>query len=193
MSLECCIRSIAPRALPHQDGTLNHLLHQCFAAVDAAKLCLHDSDSLRQLYNALVYCQSLVLLAIACDRPVGAGSVGSTTQLLGQLSGAITDAGLNDSRTLNMLRELDTDAYLGARRVFWTSFILDRFYASSRSKDMMLPFHAGSVLRDDHQALCGDVGYHLARKHLINSLGQNLTGCRRFRDRRPNHSGDSSW
>jgi hypothetical protein len=53
-----------------------------------------------------------------------------------------------------------------ARRVFWAAFILDRFHASGHSKDMMLPLQAGSLSRDDHTALGGDVGYHLARKSL---------------------------
>ena len=105
-----------------------------------------------------------MLLAVASDRPSAAGTVGSTAQLLGQISGCIADAGLNDARTLSILRDHDQDTYLTARRVFWTAFMLDRFHASSRSKDIMLPLHAGSLSRDDHQALGGDIGYHLARK-----------------------------
>lgn len=65
-----------------------------------------------------------------------------------------------------MLREHDQDTYLAARRVFWTAFILDRFYAAGRSKDIMIPLHSGSPSRDDHAALGGDISYHLARKRL---------------------------
>ena len=165
LSLEGCIRSFAPRALPQTDLSLNQLLHQCVAAVDTAKHTLHDADSLRQFYNSLVYCQSLILLALASDRP-GPATVGSIAQLLGQLAGCITDAGLNDSRTLNMVKEQDREVYLTARRVFWAAFILDRFHASGHNKDIMLPLQSGVLSRDDYSALGGDVGFHLARKCL---------------------------
>lgn len=161
LSLDVCVRSFAPRALPQIDASVTQLLHQTFASVDAAKLTIHDLDSSRQLYNNLVYCQSLLLLAIASDKP-GPGLVGSLSQLLGQIAGCISDAGFNDTRILNTLKEQDQDAFQGARRVFWTAMILDRFHASSRSKDIMLPLHSGSLSRDDYAAL-GDLGYHLAR------------------------------
>jgi hypothetical protein len=168
LCLEGCIRSFAPRALPQTDLSLNQLLHQCVAAVDAAKHTLHDADSPRQFYNTLVYCQSLILLALASDRP-GPATVGSIAQLLGQLAGCIADAGLNDARTLNTMKEQDREIYLTARRVFWTAFIIDRFHASGHSKDLMLPLHSGGLSRDDHLALGGDVGYNLARKLLTNT------------------------
>lgn len=106
-----------------------------------------------------------MLLAVASDRP-GPGTVGSTAQLLGQIAGFITEMGLNDSRVLNVLRDQDQEVFQTARRVFWTAFILDRFHASSRSKDILLPLHSGSLSRDDYSAL-GEVGYHLARKSLL--------------------------
>jgi hypothetical protein len=102
------------------------------------------------------------MLAIASDRPEP-NAVISTAQLLGQIAGSISETGLNDSKVLNVLREQDHEVYQTSRRVFWTAFILDRFHASSRSKDIMLPLHVGSLSRDDYAAL-GDVGYHLARK-----------------------------
>jgi hypothetical protein len=163
LSLEGCIRSIAPRALPQTDLSLNQLLHQCVAAVDAAKHTLHDADNTRQFYNSLVYCQTLILLALASDRP-GPATVCSIAQLLGQITGCISDAGVNDSRTLNRLKEQDREVYLAARRVFWTAFILDRFHACSHSKDIMLPLQSGGLSRDDYTALGGDVGYNLARE-----------------------------
>lgn len=165
LALEGCVRSFASKALPQIELSLNQLLQHCFTSVDAAKYCLTDADTSRQFYNNLVYCQSLILLAAASDRP-GPGVVGSTAQLLGQIAGCITDAGLNDSRTLNILREQDHEVFQTARRVFWTAFILDRFHASSRSKDLMLPLHSGSLTRDDYSAL-GEVGYHLARELLL--------------------------
>jgi hypothetical protein len=165
LALEGCIRSFAPRALPHSELSLNQLLHQCVAAVDAAKHTLHDADNSRQFYNSLVYCQCLILLALASDRP-GPATVGSVAQLLGQLAGCIADAGLNDARTLNALKEQDREVYLNARRVFWTAFIMDRFHASGHSKDIMLPLQSGGLSRDDHLALGGDVGYNLAREYV---------------------------
>jgi hypothetical protein len=167
LALEGCIRSFAPKSLPQIEMTPNQLLQQCFAAVDTAKYYLSDTDSSRQFYNHLVYCKTLVLLAAACDRP-GSGGVGSTSQLLGQIAGCFADAGMNDSRVLNVLREQDLESFYAARRVFWTAFILDRFHASARSKDLMLPLHSGSLSRDDYVAL-GDVGYHLARKFFSDS------------------------
>ena len=89
--------------------------------------------------------------------------MGSTAQLLGQIAGCFTDAGLNDATTLYMLKGQDLEMFQTARRVFWTAVILDRFHASSRSKDLLLPIHTGSLSRDDYSAL-GEVGYHLARK-----------------------------
>lgn len=163
LSLEACIRSFTPRSLPQNELSLNQLLHQCVAGVDAAKHTLHDADNLRQFYNSLVYCQSLVLLALASDRP-GPAVVGSVAQLLGQLAGCITDAGLNDSRTLNMIKSQDRELYLTARRVFWTALVIDRFHASEHNKDIMLPLQTGGLSRDDFTALGGEVGYHLARE-----------------------------
>lgn len=161
IALEACVRNFAAKSLPPTELSPNQLLQQCFTAVDAAKYCLGNSDYSQQLYNNLVFCQSLILLATASDRP-GSVVVGSTAQLLGQLAGCITDLGLNDSKTLNVLKEQDFEAFQIARRVFWTAFILDRFHASSRIKDLMLPLHVGSLTRDDYSAL-GEVGYHLAR------------------------------
>jgi hypothetical protein len=166
LSLEGCIRSIAPRALPQNDLSLNQLLHQCVAAADSAKHTLHDADSSRQFYNGLVYCQSLILLALASDRP-GPATVCSISQLLGQLAGCISDEGVNDLRTLSKFKEQDREVYLTARRVFWSAIILDRFHASSHSKDLLLPLQSGGLSRDDYAALGGDVGYHLARKFLV--------------------------
>lgn len=141
----------------------NQLIRQSFAAVDAAKHELTDLDAARQFFNNLVYCQSLVFLTIASDRP-GPGVVGSTAELLGRLAGSITDMGLNDAKTLASLRDQDFDIYQAARRTFWVAFILDRFHASSRSKDIVLPLFCGSVSRDDFDSL-GAVAYHLARMY----------------------------
>ncbi|USP81720.1 uncharacterized protein yc1106_08994 [Curvularia clavata] len=161
MTLEVCIRSLASKALPPLEVTLNQLLQQCFTSVDAASYCLHDSDSSRQFYNHLVYCQSMILLAAASDRP-GPAVVGSTTGLLARISASIADAGINDSRTLTTMKEQDVELYYTARRVYWTALILDRFHASSRSKDMMIRRYSGTLSKDDHTAL-GEVGYFLAR------------------------------
>lgn len=86
-------------------------------------------------------------------------------QLLGQLAGSIDEAGLNDARTLSALKEQDREAYLSARRVFWTALIVDRFYASAHNKNIKLELHTGGLSRDDHSALGGDVGFHLAREY----------------------------
>jgi hypothetical protein len=160
LSLECCIRSFASKALPPLADTLSQLLQQCFNSVDSAKYCRSDADSSRQLYNNLVFCQALILLASASDRP-DSGVTGTTTELLGQIAGCIVSTGLNDSRILDVLKEQDQDLYHTARRVFWTAFVLDRFHASSRSTNAVIPLLSGTLSHEDRSAL-GEVGYHLA-------------------------------
>ena len=162
LSLECSLRSSAPRALPPTDFTLNQMLHQCFEVVDAAKHTLDDPDHSRQFFNNLVYCQSLVLLFVASDRPKP-GTVGNAAELLGRIAGVITEIGLDDAKTLASLRDQDTELYQASRQTFWVAFILDRFHASSRSKNIMLPLHEGSPSREDFKLL-GEEAYHLIRK-----------------------------
>jgi hypothetical protein len=183
--LEGCIRSIASKALPSIDISLNQLLQQCFTSVDAANYCLHDTDNSRRFYNHLVYCQSLILLAAASDRPAP-GIIGSTTGLLGRISACIADAGINDSRTLTAMKEQDLEVYQTARRVYWTALIIDRFHASSQSTDMMIRRYSGKLSRDDYSAL-GEVGYHLARKcGSIHVIRHQLMFIRCCPDRRSN-------
>jgi len=162
LSLECSIRSFAPKALPLADTSLNQLVHQCLETVDAAQHMLSDTDSSRQLYNNLVFCQSLAFLTIASDKP-GPSLVGNTADLLGRLVGRISELGLNDAKTVAALREQNQDSFETSRRLFWTTFILDRFYASSRNKDLALPLYSGSVSRDDYNIL-GEYAYQLTRK-----------------------------
>lgn len=162
LSLECSIRSSAPRSLPPTETNVNQILHQCFDLVDSAKYALDDPDHARQFFNNLVYCQSLVLLFIASDRPKP-GTVGNSAELLGRIAGVVTEIGLDDGKTLSALREQDIELYQAARQTFWVAFILDRFHASSRSKNLMLPVHEGSPSRDDHKLL-GEEAYHLVRK-----------------------------
>lgn len=162
LSLESAVRSLAPKSLPQTDFNLSSLLQQSSLAVEAANWSLDDSDDSRQFYNHVIFCQSLILLAIAGDRPASA-NVKSPSLLLGQINGVITLNRLNDSTVLNMLKQQDLELFQSARRVFWVARILDTFHACSRSKDTMLDHRASELLRDDLQAL-GEVGYHLARK-----------------------------
>ncbi|KAF1977316.1 hypothetical protein BU23DRAFT_550647 [Bimuria novae-zelandiae CBS 107.79] len=161
LSLECSIRSVAPRALPPNDASVNQMLHQCSEVIDAARHTLDDSDHFRQFFNNLVYCQSLVFMFIASDRPKP-GTVGNSAELLGRIAGVVTDIGLDDAKTLASLREQDFELYQAARQTFWVAFILDRFHASSRSKNIMLPLHEGSPSREDYKLL-GEEAYHIAR------------------------------
>jgi hypothetical protein len=138
-------------------------VQQCSDLLDQAQHTLSDSNSARQFFNNIVYCQALVFLIIASDRP-GPSASGSAAEYFGRLAGRISDMGINDSKTLATLREQDHETYDDSRRLFWVSFILDRFYASSRSKDAALPLQCGSVSRDDFNAL-GEAGYHLAREY----------------------------
>ena len=164
LALECSIYSFAPRALPPTDLSLSQRLHQCFEVINSAEHTLGDSDSSRQFFNGLVFCQSLAFLFIASDRP-GPGTVGSPSGLLGRLAGIISEIGLNDAKTLAALRDQDYELFQAARQTFWVAFILDRFHASSRTKDLMLPLYCGSLSREDFKIL-GEEAYHLARKSL---------------------------
>ncbi|KAF1997370.1 hypothetical protein P154DRAFT_283132 [Amniculicola lignicola CBS 123094] len=161
LALECAIRSLNPLALPAPEMTPHQLIQKSSEIVDAAQHTLGDNDNSRQFYNGLVYCQSLIFLILASDKP-GSSASGTTVELLGRLAGRISDLGLNDSKTLATLRDQNFDNFEAARRVFWCSFILDRFHASSRTKDTALPLYCGTVSRDDFNAL-GEGGYHLAR------------------------------
>lgn len=137
-------------------------MQQCSELLDQTQHTLSDVNNSRQFFNNIVYCQALVFLIIASDRP-GPSASGNTAEYFGRLAGRISDMGLNDSKTLATLREQDHESFDDSRRVFWVSFILDRFYASSRSKDAALPLQCGTVSRDDFNAL-GEAGYHLARE-----------------------------
>ncbi|KAJ4359843.1 uncharacterized protein N0V89_000399 [Didymosphaeria variabile] len=153
--------AIIKASLPPSETSVNEMLHHCFDVVDAAKYTLDDSDHARQFFNNLVYCQSLVLLFIASDRPKP-GTVGNSAELLGRIAGVVTEIGLDDAKTLASLREQDLELYQAARQTFWVAFTLDRFHASSRSKNLMLPIHEGSPSREDHKLL-GEEAYHLVR------------------------------
>jgi len=107
-----------------------------------------------------VFCQSLLFLVIAADKPVMGNTV-AASELLGRLAGRISALGLNDAKTMTSFRDQDRETFDEARRLYWAFFILDRFVASSRDRDATTPTHA-ALSRDDFVAL-GDVGYHLAR------------------------------
>lgn len=162
LTLECSVRSFATRALPPIEITTIQLIHQCYEAVNAIVNMLSDADNLQDLFNHLIYCQSLLFLLIASDRP-SPGRVGSTSRLLGLVAGCINETSINNANVSKGMREQDTEVYELSRRTYWVAFILDRFHAISRSQDLALPLHSGSPSRTDHDVL-GDTAYHLARK-----------------------------
>ncbi|KAF2655236.1 hypothetical protein K491DRAFT_716458 [Lophiostoma macrostomum CBS 122681] len=160
-ALECCIRAYSPSSLPPADVGLAEFVRQCSAALENAQHDLSDTDSSRQFYNNLVYCQCLVFLIVAGDKP-GPSESGNTADLLGRLAGRISELGLNNAKVVLPLREADRETFDDCRRLFWVAFILDRFHAAARSKDPILPVQCGTVSRDDFIAL-SEPGYHLAR------------------------------
>lgn len=141
---------------------MNQLVQQSSEALDTVQRFLGDADQSRQIYNNIVYCQTLLFLTFASDKPA-TGAVGSTTELLGRITGRTSELGLNDAKVLASLQEQDVDSFESARRLFWVAVILDRFHASSRTKDIVMPLHCGALSREDFNAL-GEAGYHLARK-----------------------------
>lgn len=164
LALECSVRSLSSVALPPVEIDLAQLVQQSLETLNVAQHTLSDVDHSRQFYNHIVYSQSLVFLIIASDKP-GPSASGTTAELLGRLAGRLSDLGLNDAKVIANLRERDHETYHDSRRLFWVAFILDRFYASSRRKDTVMPPQCGTVSRDDFGAL-GEAGYHLARKFI---------------------------
>jgi hypothetical protein len=160
-ALECAVRSFSASGLPQAEVSIVQLLHRTLDLVEKAQHTLDDGDSARRFYNHLVYTQSLAFLAFASDKS-GPGAMNSSAELLGRTAGRISQLGLNDAKMIQSVREQDPEAVDVARRLFWTVFILDRFHASSMSKDLLMPLFCGSVSRDDFHAL-GEIGYHLAR------------------------------
>lgn len=156
------MRSFSASGLPQAEVSIVQLLHRTLDLVEKAQHTLDDGDSARRFYNHLVYTQSLAFLAFASDKS-GPGAMNSSAELLGRTAGRISQLGLNDAKMIQSVREQDPEAVDVARRLFWTVFILDRFHASSMSKDLLMPLFCGSVSRDDFHAL-GEIGYHLARK-----------------------------
>lgn len=138
------------------------MVHRALVALEDAQRVLADNDNTRHFFNQLVYCQGLLLLAFASDN-AGPSPIASPAELLGRTFGRMSDMGVNDAKVLSALREQDHESFQAARRLFWVTFILDRFHASSMSKDIQMPLFCGSVSRDDNHAL-GDAGYHLARE-----------------------------
>ncbi|KAF2193374.1 hypothetical protein K469DRAFT_745006 [Zopfia rhizophila CBS 207.26] len=161
LALECGVRSFSSANLPPSEVGLVQLTHRALDAVEHAQHVLSDADSARQFYNQLVYCQALAFLAFASDKS-GPAAMSGAAELLGRVAGRISELGINDVKVITSIREQDHETFEVARRLFWVVFILDRFHASSMSKDIMMPLYCGSVSRDDLSAL-GDVAYHLAR------------------------------
>ncbi|KAF2267512.1 hypothetical protein CC78DRAFT_541480 [Lojkania enalia] len=156
LSLEVAVRSLSVTNGPTSDFGAGQLVSRCLNALDETQQTLSDPDSLRQLFNNIVCSQSLVFLILASDKP--GPSVMSTAELLGRLAARITELRLNDSRFLATIKEQDHDSFEASRRLYWVSFILDRFHASSRTTDALLPLHGGSPSRDDFNAL-GEIGF----------------------------------
>jgi hypothetical protein len=135
LALECSVRSLGIRVVSANEPTVVQSIRHCHEAVDACQDEISDPDSTQQFFNGLVFCQTLLFLVIASDRP-SPGLVGSTSALLYRVAACIDDVGINDAKTLAALRDQDTELYEAARRTFWVSYILDRFRATSRSKDI---------------------------------------------------------
>jgi hypothetical protein len=161
LALECSVRSLGTRAVSANEPTVVQSIHQCNEAVDAARHNYSDPDSTQHFFNGLVYCQSLLFLVIASDRPTS-GMVGNTSELLSRVSGCFQDVGINDAKVLAALRDQDTETYEAARRTFWVALMLDRFHATSRSRDIVLPLYPGRLTRADYNML-GETSFHLAR------------------------------
>lgn len=167
LSLDVAVRALSPLNVPPSDFAVSQLVPRCLNAIDEAQPALADNDSSRQIFNNIVYAQSLVFLIIASDKPAPGGV--SSAELLGRLAARVAELRLNDSRILATIKDQDYETFEASRRLFWATFILDRFHASSRTTDTLLPLHCGSLSRDDFNAL-GEVGYNLARKSVRISL-----------------------
>ncbi|KAF2494527.1 hypothetical protein BU16DRAFT_618600 [Lophium mytilinum] len=168
LALECAIQALSPSSLPRNEAGVPQLIQTAQGLLGKAETTLGDDDSVRQFYNNLVYIQSLLLLAFASDKS-GPSAMSNTAELIARVVGRVSFVGLNDAKVLHSLREQDPDSFNTARRLFWVTFILDRFHASSMSTDLFMPLRRGKISKNDHQAL-GEVAYHLARTS--NVIGQ---------------------
>ncbi|KAF2276694.1 uncharacterized protein EI97DRAFT_432941 [Westerdykella ornata] len=162
LTLECAVRSVSPSGVPGADLNVTQLLQQGFDSLHIAETSLADVDPARQFNNKLAYCQSLELLIIASDKPASTNGLPDPALLLARLAGMVIATGLYDAKMLERLRDQDRETLEEARRVFWVAFILDRFLASVRGKDSLLPMHYGSASREDLNAM-GEVAFYLAR------------------------------
>ncbi|KAF2116271.1 hypothetical protein BDV96DRAFT_47079 [Lophiotrema nucula] len=160
LALEASVRSFSASSLPPSDFSVGQLARRSSDAAEETEAALGNPEDLQQVYPKLVYCQTLLLLVLAYDKP-GAGEFKSG-KLLAQICSAISQFGFNNAQFLARIREQDQESFDMSRRLFMVTFILDRFRASSTAQDTVLPVITSPFSRDDLNA-SGEVAYHLAR------------------------------
>lgn len=140
-----------------------------------------DNASSHTPSTDLVYLQTLLLMALACDNHGPAtmrGQAGpSRAEWLGRAAGVAGQLEINLIRPKGKLvteGDPDSEERL-ARRVWWVLFILDRWHSCSTADLLKLPENSVVLLPED-QILLGESTYHLARlSFIIGHLASILT------------------
>ncbi|KAF2733427.1 hypothetical protein EJ04DRAFT_577626 [Polyplosphaeria fusca] len=150
-ALDAAVRSSVASPAPSSELNMDQL------CTDAQK-SVSESEAPRIPYNRLVFLQIVLLLALASDQPGSRSEYPAS--LLGRLIAQLTTYHFDDLEYIFRLKEQDYECFEAARRIFWGTFILDRFYASSQNTTALLPLHCGLLSREEFNVL-GEVGYHL--------------------------------
>ncbi|GAM84310.1 hypothetical protein ANO11243_023040 [Dothideomycetidae sp. 11243] len=140
-----------------------------------------DSPSSHTPTTDLVYLQTLLLMALACDNYGPAtmrGQAGpSRAEWLGRAAGVAGQLEIYLIRPrVRVVTEGDPDSEDRlARRVWWVLFILDRWHSCSTADLLRLPENS-AVLFPEDEILLGESTYHLARlSSIMGHLASILT------------------
>lgn len=166
VALDCAVRS-SPLSSVRANTDPRSSTRKAAELVSAAS---YDKAANGSVSADLVYCQTLILMALESDNHGPAtmrGQIGPPrSEWLGRAIGIATHLKLNRPRENQNAEssDLDSDERLG-RRIWWTLFILDRWHACSAATLMQIPEHSSTLVMQD-QMILGDTTYHIARKLL---------------------------
>lgn len=153
-----------PSSALGSDGTLQQRIKQVY---EITAVFQYECGGSKSTMENLVYLQILILIILKIDN-LGPLATRSDTgppraEWLGRAVGMITHLKLSStpSREKLVTGDEDTDDRLG-RRLYWSVFMLDRWYAAGTSGFFQLPEHCSVLVAEDETAL-GDVPYQLAR------------------------------
>lgn len=147
---------------PEENRRAGNCIAQCMAE-DFAQARLFDG-------GRIILVAAVTLMAIEAGHR--SNSVGSQASYLGQAIAIAQDLRLHSYQE-GTYPQQDTDENLG-RRLWWTLVIIDRFHATGKAVNLMIPETSVVLYKDDQQNL-GQATYELARislalAHLANYI-----------------------